>query len=193
MPAQPDHDTLRLRRPDRRTPAQLAALVLRELAPRPPSRDLAPTLADVGLSRADRRLASFRERYPAAAERLADGVLWAVAHGHRQPAGRPTRRPCGWDLARAHTRGHRQPPPRVDQAGRLALGDPCLSCAVALGWTPTPTPRPKPVARTAGRNPGTQPPQRAQQVTGPARWASIAHRLQMTPQEVYQQVGGGSP
>jgi hypothetical protein len=68
----PDHLTLRLRPFDRRSSAELAALVLRELAPRPPSRDLAPTLADAGLSRADRRVLSFRERYPFGAEQLGD-------------------------------------------------------------------------------------------------------------------------
>jgi hypothetical protein len=187
MPAQPDRDTLHLRALDRRTPDQLAALVVRELAPRPPSRDLAPTLADAGLSRADRRLRSFAERYPGPAEALADGVLWAVAHGHHQPAGRPSRYPCGWDMARSYARRHAQPPPRVDQAGRLLLGDPCPPCAVALGWTPPPPPRPKPAARTAGRNPATR-----RQPAGPARWASIARRLGMTAERVHELVGGGS-
>lgn len=145
---EPDHLTLRLRPVDRRSPAQLAALTLRELA-----RDPRPTFADAGLSRADRALAMFRGNYPAEAERLPDGVLWAAAHGHRQPAGRPTRHPCGWDMARAYHRQRRQPPPRVDEAGRLALGDPCPSCALALGWQPPkpkskPTPK-RPVARVA--------------------------------------------
>jgi hypothetical protein len=142
MPHQPDELTLRLRGPDRRSPAELVALALRELARRP-----APTRWDVQLSGPDRALASFRERYPAAAERFHAGVLWSAAHGHRQPAGRPARRPCGWDLARAHARQHRLPAPRVDEPGRLLLGDPCPPCALALGWRPPAKPKPKPKAR----------------------------------------------
>src|SRR5215207_211985 len=99
MPAYPDRDTLRLRAPDRRTPAEAVALAARELARRP-----AATLADVRLAPADRALVSFGERYPGVAERFHPGVLWSIAHGHAQPAGKPTRRPCGWCLALAYTR-----------------------------------------------------------------------------------------
>ena len=101
MPIYPDDQTLRLRAADRRTPAEAVALTARELARRP-----AATRADVRLAPADRALVSFRERYPAVAERFDAGVLWSAAHGHGQPAGKPTRRPCGWDLARAWSRRH---------------------------------------------------------------------------------------
>jgi hypothetical protein len=136
MPAYPDRDTLRLRAPDRRTPAQAAELVRRELARRP-----AATLADVSLAPADRALISFHERYPGVAERFHAGVLWSCAHGHAQPAGKPTRRPCGWDLARAWSRRYEGPALRVDQLGRLLLGDPCPSCQAALGWRPPAPPK----------------------------------------------------
>jgi hypothetical protein len=152
MPATPDRDTLILRAPDRRTPTQLAELARRELAPRPRSRDLAPTFADVGLSPADRRLVSFRERYPAAFERVHAGVWWAVAHGLGQPSGQPGRCPDGWCLARAYAKHHRLPAPRVDQLGRLLLGDPGPRYQAALGWRPPakPKPRPRPAARSVG-------------------------------------------
>jgi hypothetical protein len=151
MAAYPDRDTLRLRRPDQRTPAQLAELARRELAPRPPSRELAPTLADVGLSRADRRLVSFRERYPAAFERTHAGIWWAVAHGLGQPPrSQPGRCPDGWCLARAYAKRHRLPAPRVDQVGRLLLGEPGPRCQAALGWRPPAKPKAKP--RPAGRS-----------------------------------------
>jgi hypothetical protein len=144
MPAIPDRDTLRLRAPDRRTPAEAVALARRELDPS--RRPLAPTFADVRLRPADRRLASFRERYPGVAERFHPAVLWSIAHGHAQPAGKPTRRPCGWCMALAYTRQDRKPAMpalRVDPIGRLGLGDPCPSCQVALGWRPPAPPRPK--------------------------------------------------
>jgi hypothetical protein len=142
MPATPDRDTLRLRRPDWRTPAEAVALTRRELARRP-----RPTLADVRLTPADRALVSFRGRYPAVAERFHAGVLWSAAHA--QPAGKPTRRPCGWDLARAWSRRYGGPALRVDQLGRLLLGDPCPSCQAALSWRPPAPPRPRvrPAAR----------------------------------------------
>jgi hypothetical protein len=182
----PDHLTLRLRPFDRRSSAELAALVLRELAPRPPSRDLAPTLADVGLSRADRRLVSFRERYRAAAARLPDGVLWAAAHGHRQPAGRPTRRPCGWDMARAYARRHRQPPPRVEEAGRLVLGEPCPSCAVALGFAPPkPGLRPTSTSASTSRSAALERAQRAEQ-----RVAGLNRVLAAALDELAEVAGG---
>jgi hypothetical protein len=144
MPATPDRDTLRLRRPDRRPPAEAVALARRELARRP-----AATLADVRLSAPDRALVSFRERYPAVAERFYAGVLWATAHGHAHP-GQPARHPCGWDLARAWSRRYGGPALRVDPLGRRLLGDPCPGCQAALGWhPPKPKPKPKPAARTS--------------------------------------------
>ena len=147
MPAYPDRDTLRLRAPDRRPPAEAVALAARELARRP----RAHTAADVRLTAADRALHSFRERYPAVAERFPAAVLWSCAHGRAQPAGKPTRRPCGWCLARAWSRRQRQAPPRVDQLARALLGDPCPGCQPVLGWhPPRPKPKPKP-ARTRTR------------------------------------------
>jgi hypothetical protein len=143
MPIYPDDQTLRLRAADRRRPAEAVALTARELARRP-----AATRADVRLAPADRALVSFRERYPAVAERFHPGVLWSAAHGHAQPAGKPTRRPCGWDLARAWSRRHGGAAPRVDRLGRLLLGDPCPSCQAALGWHP-PKPQPKPARRSS--------------------------------------------
>jgi hypothetical protein len=142
MPAYPDRDTLRLRAPDRRTPAQAAALARRELARRP-----AATLADVSLAAADRALVGFQERYPGVAERFHAGVLWSCAHGHAQPAGKPTRRPCGWCLARAWSRRYGGPAPRVDQLGRLLVGDPCPNCQAALSSRP-PATRPRSAARS---------------------------------------------
>jgi hypothetical protein len=156
MPDTLDRDTLVLRAPDRRTPGQLAELARRELAPRPRSRDLAPTFADVGLSRADRRLVSFRERYPAAAERVHAGVWWAVAHGLGHPGGRPGCCPDGWCLARAYAKRHRLPAPRVDQLGRLLLGDPGPRCQAALGWRPPARPKPKPPPMPAARSTATK-------------------------------------
>jgi hypothetical protein len=145
MPAYPDRDTLRLRVPDRRSPAEAAELARRELARRP-----AATLTDVRLTPADRALVSFRERYPAVAERFHAGVLWSCAHGHARPAGKPTRRPCGWCMARAWSRRYGGPALRIDQLGRLLLGDPCPSCQAALGWRPlAPPKRRTPRSRTA--------------------------------------------
>lgn len=171
MAAYPDRDTLRLRAPDRRTPAQAVELARRELAPRPASRDLAPTLADVGLSRAERRVLSFRERYPGVAERFHGALLWAAAHGLGQLGRRPTRPPCAWDLARAWGKRHGGPALRVDQLGRLLLGDPCPACQAALGWHP-PKPKPRPRARsrsTAARS------STSTRATRPAR-TSTRHR-----------------
>jgi hypothetical protein len=149
MPATPDRDTLRLRAPDRRTPAEAVALARRELARRP-----APTLADVSLAPADRALVSFRERYPAVAERFHAGVLWSAAHVPGQPRPGPARRPCGWCLARAWAKRRGGPALRVDPLGRLLLGDPCPeSCQAALGWQPPrPKPKPKPRPRPAARS-----------------------------------------
>jgi len=151
MPATPDRDTLRLRRPDRRPAAEAVTLARRELARRP-----AATLADVRLSAPDRALVSFGERYPGVAERFHPGVLWSAAHGHGHPGQRPTRRPCGWDLARAWQRRHGGPAPRVDQLGRLLLGDPCPSCQAALGWRPPARPRPRSSSTARGRTSGNQ-------------------------------------
>jgi hypothetical protein len=150
MPATPDRDTLRLRRPDRRPPAEAVALAARELARRP----RAYTATDVRLSPPDRALVSFGERYPGVAERFHPGVLWSAAHGHAHP-GQPARHPCGWDLARAWQRRHRGPALRVDPLGRRLLGDPCGSCQAALGWRPPAPPRPKPKPRTARSRSGT--------------------------------------
>jgi hypothetical protein len=154
MPAIPDRDTLRLRRPDRRPPAEAVALARRELDPS--RRPLAPTFADVRLSPADRRLASFRERYPGVAERFHPAVLWSIAHGHAQPAGKPTRRPCGWCMALAYTRQRHKPVMpalRVDLIGRQGLGDPCPSCQAVLGWRPPAPPRPKPKPARSSKRP----------------------------------------
>jgi hypothetical protein len=155
MPATPDRDTLRLRRPDRRPPAEAVALAARELARRP----RAYTATDVRLSPPDRALVSFGERYPGVAERFHPGVLWSAAHGHAHP-GQPARHPCGWDLARAWQRRHRGPALRVDPLGRRLLGDPCGSCQAALGWRPPapPRPRPKPArtSRAGARKPAAR-------------------------------------
>jgi hypothetical protein len=150
MPAYPDDQTIRLRAVDRRTPAQRVALARRELARRPRA-----TLADVRLAPADRALAMFTANYPAVVESFHPAVLWTAAHGHGQPAGKPTRRPCGWDLARAWSRRYRGPTLRVDQQARLLIGDPCPSCAQALGWQPPAKPKPKAKPRPAGRSRAT--------------------------------------
>jgi hypothetical protein len=162
MPAYPDRDTLRLRAPDRRTPAEAVALTARELARRP-----AATPADVRLAPADRALVSFRERYPGVAERFAPAVLWAAAHGPApQPAGK-VRRPCAWCMARVWARRPDVPVPTVDKLGRLLLGDPCLSCQAALGWhPPRPKPKPKPKPRARSRSSSTA---RARTSGNPAR------------------------
>jgi hypothetical protein len=154
MPTYPDDQTLHFRRPDRRSLAELVALARRELAPRPAHRELRPTPADVSLSVADRRLASFRERYPGAFERVHASMWWAVANGYgRSPGGpgRAERCPGGWCMALAYARYRRLPAPRVDQVGRALLGDPGPRCQAALGWQP-PKPKPKPRARPAGRS-----------------------------------------
>jgi hypothetical protein len=137
MPIYPDRDTLRLRAPDRRTPAEAARVVARELARRP-----AATRWDVSLSPPDRALAMFRENYSRLAERFPAGVLWSAAHGHAQAGARSTRRPCGWCLARAYARQQQQPAPRVDQLGLALLGPACATC------DPPPRPKPKPARST---------------------------------------------
>jgi hypothetical protein len=134
MPAQPDRDTLRLRVPDRRTPAEAARVVARELARRPRA-----ARWDVKLSPPDRALAMFRENYPGLAERYPPGVLWAVAHGHGQPGARSAPYPCGWCLARAYAKGHGQPLPQLDRLGLAVLGPGCVDCD-----PPPPPPKPKP-------------------------------------------------
>jgi hypothetical protein len=144
MPAYPDRDTLRLRRPDRRTPAEAVALVRRELARRPPA-----TPADVHLAVEDRALAMLTANYPGVAERFHGGVLWSYAHGYGRAGGRS----CAWAQARAWSRRYGKPPPRVDQLGRLLLGDPCGSCQVALGWRPPAPPRPKPKPARSSKRP----------------------------------------
>jgi len=104
MPTYPDRDTLRLRAPDGRSLAEAAALARRELAPRPPDRDLAPGRGERGVSRQARRVGSFTERYGAVAERFHPGVLWAAAHLAASPPGRLARCPDGWCLARAYAK-----------------------------------------------------------------------------------------
>ncbi|HWD44676.1 MAG TPA: hypothetical protein VHM23_13370 [Actinomycetota bacterium] len=138
MPAIPDRDTLRLRRPDRRPPAEAVALARRELARRP-----APTLADVRLAPPDRALVSFQGRYPGVAERFHPSVLWAVAHAPEGGWRNVGRCPDAWCLVLAYAKHRGLPAPRVDQLGRLLLGEPGPSCRVALGWQP-PKPKPKP-------------------------------------------------
>jgi hypothetical protein len=169
MAAIRDRDTLVLRRPDRRSPAQLAELIRRELAPT--RRPLTPTFADVRLSPADRRLASFGERYPGAVARAHAGVLWAVAHGQAGTLGRAGRYPDGWDLARAYAEHRGLPALRVDRLGRLLLGDPCPRCQVALGWRPPrPKPEPKPAATPARAS--TSPSHHRRRPRGPADLAA---------------------
>jgi hypothetical protein len=149
MPAYPDRDTLRLRRPDRRTPAELAALARRELARRP-----AATRWDVSLRPPDRALAMFRANYPAAAERFHPAVLWVAAHDHPRPASPrgPERCPGRWCLALAWVKRYGGPALRVDPIGRALLGDPGPKCAAAVGWQP---PKPKPKPRRARSNAGS--------------------------------------
>jgi hypothetical protein len=184
MPAQPDDRTIRLRAPDRRTPAEAVALTRRELARRP-----AATLADVRLAPPDRALVSFGERYPAVAERFHPGVLWSAAHVSGQPRPGPARRPCGWCVARAWAKRRGGPALRVDQLGWLLLGDPCPGCQAALGWHPPAPPRPRPAAlprstrttrtsakATARTSTSTRP------RTSPARHAAVvAAALQTSP------------
>lgn len=106
MPAQPDRDTLHLRAPDRRTPAEAAALVRRVLA-RPP----AASFADVGLAPPDRALVSLHGRYPGVEAHYPEPVRWAAAHGPApQPRGR-VRKPCAWCMALVRARHRGQPPP----------------------------------------------------------------------------------
>jgi hypothetical protein len=151
MPVYPDRDTLRLRRPYWRTPAEAVALTARELARRP-----AATRWDVSLGPAGRALVSFGERYPSVAERFHPAVLWSIAHGHAHP-GKPGRHPCAWCMARAYRkRQPKLPALRVDPLGRLALGDPCPEeCQAALGWRPPAPPRPKPKAKHRAARPGS--------------------------------------
>jgi hypothetical protein len=172
MAAIPDRDTLVLRAPDWRSPAQLVTLARRELAPS--RRPLTPSLADVGRSPAERRLASFRERYPAPFERVHAGIWWAVANGAEPPpAGQPARHPCGWSLVLAWHKRYRGAAPWVDQLGRLLLGDPCPSCQAALGWWP---PRPKPRARaTRAARSSTSTRTRRQHPAG-TTWRGVVHR-----------------
>jgi hypothetical protein len=149
MPAYPDRDTLRLRTPDRRSPAEAARVVARELARRP-----AATRWDVKLAPPDRALAMFRENYPGLAERFHAGVLWSVAHGHGHghPGAASSLYPCGWCMALVRTRAPHAPqggPLRVDQLGLAALGPPCPMCSPIVDPRPKPKPRGKRAARTS--------------------------------------------
>jgi hypothetical protein len=164
MPAYPDGDTLVLRRPDSRSPAEVVALARRELAPG--RRPLAPSLADVGRSPAERRLASFGERYPGPFVRAHAGVWWAVALGYGASGG------CAWNTARAYAKERRLPAPRVEEVGLLALGPPCPSCQAALGWRP---PRPKPKPRPAAHSSGGTTRTRAARGSTATRQAGIAN------------------
>jgi hypothetical protein len=172
MPARPDRQTLHLRAPDRRTPAEAVAVARRELARRP----RAVTRWEVSLTPADRALVSFGERYPSVVERFHAGVLWSAANGHARP-GKPGRRPCAWDLARAWQRRHGGPPLRVDDLGRLLLGDPCPSCQAALGWRPPAPPRPrKPKHRAAHSNGRSASPRSGTNRTAAARSSTSRRR-----------------
>jgi hypothetical protein len=149
-----DRQPLRLRRPDRRPVAEAAAVILRELA-----RPVAAASWDVHLSDADRRLASFRERYGALAERpdVSLPVLWAAAHGHGHPGARSTRRPCGWDMARVYARRHGLAIPRLTSLGLAVLGPPCPGCRAVVDPQPKAKPKAtvKPV-RSAARSTPTR-------------------------------------
>jgi hypothetical protein len=183
MPATRDRDTLVLRAPDRRSPAELVALAARELARRP-----AATRWDVHLAVEDRALAMFQANYPAAYERAHPAVWWTVAHGHAHP-GQPGRHPCAWCMARDYCKqqqGRGLPALRVDQLGRLALGDPCPEkCQAALGWRPPAPPRPKPKPRprshagSARSRPGTNRTQAARTST-----STRPSRLRLSPAEL---------
>jgi hypothetical protein len=187
MPAYPDDQTIRLRAPDRRTPAQLAELARRELARRP-----APTLADVQLAPADRALAMFQANYPAAFERAHAGVWWTVAHGLGRPAaGRRARCPDGWCLARAYAKRYGLPAPRVDQLGRLLLGDPGPSCGQALGWRRPAKPKPKAKPRPAGRSRSTAARSSTSTRATAARSWTTARRRRPTPAQLAAATGRG--
>jgi hypothetical protein len=118
--------------PDRRSPAQAAAIAKREMSYRP--RD------DARSGQVERNLGRFREAYPSMTGRFGEAELRAAAVnlGDR----------CAWCHAHRIARVYRLPPPRRDESSLALLGPPCRRCAYRLM---TPEERRAEAARLANR------------------------------------------
>jgi hypothetical protein len=87
--------------------------------------------------------------------------------------------PC---LARAYARRYGLPAPRVDQLGRLLLGDPGPRCQAALGWRPPA--QPKATSRPAGRSRSAAARSSTAARATAARPSTTARRHRPTPAEL---------